>query len=252
MADEMISKDGRIILNKDKMEAYIPIDLFSDDRSTTDITHAAVASSYGEGFKVIALFSVRFANAGEDISKSPLRTFNYPQLIETYPSSSYDAELVLRPGDEPQKYKVLVYEKGDLVMYSDIIKNADNCVKFMDMVVKGKIPTTLSYEDVYKAWARNFKINDVNPEIPDMFLQFMIAELYRVKGSPTVPFRMVYGKDMSRKDYETTNMRGSVASSSVFVGQTFECMGRMLTNGVNMTRRGLPQKRSPIEDILSM
>ena len=96
MAGELITDNGNIILAAHKMEAYIPIELFDEDRSTTDVTHAAVASTYGEGFRVIAIFSVRIAKTDkDDISKMPLKTYNYPQLIETYPSSSYDAELTL-------------------------------------------------------------------------------------------------------------------------------------------------------------
>lgn len=253
MAGELIAENGNIILAAHKMEAYIPIELFDEDRSTTDVTHAAVASTYGEGFRVIAIFSVRIAKTEkDDISKMPLKTYNYPQLIETYPSSSYDAELTLPGSIEPQKYRVFVYEKGDIVQSQNIVRNADNCTKFMDVLIKGKLPNTLKYEEVFKAWIRNFEINDINPGIPYMYLQFIISELYRVNGKPSEYFRMIYGKDMTRNDYAPTNMRGSVATSSVFTGQTFEHMGRMLTTGITMTRNGTKQKRSPIEDILSM
>lgn len=253
MAGELIAKDGNIILDAYKMEAYIPEELFQEDRSTTDVTHAAIASTYGEGFRVMAVFSVRIARTeNDDITKAPLKTYNYPQMIETYPSSSYEADLLLPGFDESQRYKVLVYEKGDIVQAENIIKNADNCTKFMDTLIKGKLPNTLKYEDVFNAWIRNFEINGVNPGIPYMYLQFIIAEQYRVKGKPTESFRMVYGKDMNRNDYTATNMRGNVGNASVFTGQTFEHMGRMLTTGVTMTRNGTEQRRSPVEDILSM
>ena len=85
MAGELIAENGNIILAAHKMEAYIPIELFDEDRSTTDVTHAAVASTYGEGFRVIAIFSVRIATTeNDDISKAPLKTYNYPQLIKAY------------------------------------------------------------------------------------------------------------------------------------------------------------------------
>lgn len=253
MAGELITDNGNIILAAHKMEAYIPIELFDEDRSTTDVSHAAVASTYGEGFRVIALFSVRIAlTEKDDIEKAPLKTYNYPQLIETYPSSSYDATLLLPGSVEPQTYRVFVYEKGDIVQSEHIVRNADNCTKFMDTLIKGKLPNTLSYEDVFKAWIKNFEINGANPGIPYMYLQYIIAEQYRVAGKPSESFRMVYGKDMTRNDYMPVNMRGSVASSSVFTGQTFEHMGRMLTTGITMTRKGSEQKRSPIEDIISM
>jgi hypothetical protein len=55
---------------------------------------------------------------------------------------------------------------------------------------------------------------------------------------------------MSSNNYYTTNIRGSVASSSVFANQTFEHMGRMLGNAINITRRDLDQENSPVEKVL--
>ena len=73
-----------------------------------------------------------------------------------------------------------------------------------------------------------------------------------MKKDISKPFRMEYGKDMSSNNYYTSNIRGSVATSSIFANQTFEHMSRMLTNAVNITRRGLPQEQSPIEKVLYM
>ena len=253
MESANIEKDGNIIVNADHMEVYIPLELFDDEKVSVDVTHAAVASSYGEGFRIIALANVRVAfNAEDDITKTPLHTLNYPQLIETYPTSSYETLMTLIPGDEPQKYKVLSYIRGDILMSANIPRNADNCTKFLDLLIKGKIPKTIAYQDIYKAWRRNLEINNVNPGVPAVYLQAIIAEIYRCRNNPGMSFRMIYGNDMTRNDYDVTNMRGTAAKSGVFIGQIFEDMGRMLVNGINISRRGLPQAQSPIECVLYM
>lgn len=258
MANEFIVKDGKIIVNCDIMEAYIPLDLFDDDRTSIDIVHSAVASSFGEGFKLVGLFNIRYAN-GEDaekkIASAPLKTFNYPNIIETYPSSSSDRRMKLGVNNEDDDgngslYKILRYYRGDIMMDAAIKKDSDNCVKFLDMLNKGKIPNTIPYADVYNAWVKNIEINGADPEVPYMVLQFIIASLYKCNSNITQPFRFEYGKDMNNNDYYTTNIRGSVASSSIFANQTFEHMSRMLTNAVNITRRNLPQESTPIEKTL--
>jgi len=253
MANEFIKKDGKIIVNVDLMRAYIPLDLFDDDRVSIDIVHSAVASSFGDGFKVIGVFNIRYANgqdASKNIENAPLKTFMYPNMIETYPSNSFDANLSINKGEEPTRYRVFEYNRGDIMMDAKIKKDIDNCTKFLDLINKGKIPNTVRYEDVYTAWVKNVEINDFDPKVVYMVMQYIIATLYKRRANIDQQFRFEYGKDMSSNDYYTTNIRGSVASSSVFANQTFEHMGRMLGNAINITRRGLDQEPSPIEKVL--
>ena len=244
-------KDGNIIVNVDRLEIYIPKELFDAERIDKDIEHAAVATSIGDGFKIIALMNARAAiKPGDKIEDSPLYTFNYPQVILTYPSSSSDEKLALRRGDEPSDYKVLRYEQGDILMSAQIQKNGDNCTKFLNLLIRGKIPDTIRYEDIFLLWKKNLLINDVNPGVPDVYLQFIISEIYRDKSDPRKRFRFIYGKDMKRNDYTASNIRGVVSASSVFASQIFEHISRMMTTSINMSRRGLKQDRSPIEKVL--
>lgn len=246
-----IKRDGNIIVNVDRLEIYIPKDLFNPERIDKDIEHAAVATSFGDGFKIMAIMNARVAVKPEDkIENSPIYTFNYPQMIITYPTSSSDETLTLFKDSEPEQYKVLKYVQGDILMPAQIQRNADNCTKFLNILTKGKIPRTIKYEDIFHLWKKNLEINEVNPGVPDVFLQFIISEIYRDRNNPAKKFRFVYGKDMSNNNYQPSNMRGAVASSSVFASQIFEHMSRMMTTSINMTRRGLKQERSPIEKVL--
>ena len=90
MADEFISRDGSIIVNVDHAEAYIPMELFEEDKESKDIIHAAIATTVGEGFRLIGTFNMRFSNQpGGDIRANKLRTFNYPNIIDTFPIATY-------------------------------------------------------------------------------------------------------------------------------------------------------------------
>ena len=253
MAGEFIKKDGKVIVNVDLMRAYIPEALFNDEQVSVDIVHSAVASTFGDGFNVVGVFNLRYAN-GEDAAKkidsTPLRTFMYPNIIETYPSNAYLEKISFNKEDEPEQYRVFEYNRGDIMMDAKIKKDTDNCTKFLDMINKGRIPSTVRYEDVYLAWVKNTEINDFNPKVMYLSMQYIIATLYKRRKRIDQQFRFEYGKNMNSNDYYTTNIRGSVASSSVFANQTFEHMGRMLGNAVNITRRGMDQESTPIEKVL--
>lgn len=253
LAGEFIKKDGKVIVNVDLMRAYIPLSLFDDERVAIDIVHSAVASAFGDGFRVVGVFNIKYAN-GDDAAKkidlAPLKTFMYPNLIDTFPSNFYDEKIAFNKDEEPEGYRVFEYNRGDIMMDAKIKKDIDNCVKFLDMINMGKIPNTVRYEDVYNAWVKNIEINDFEPTVTYMVPQFIIASLYKRKANIKQQFRFEYGKDMSSNNYYTTNIRGSVASSSVFANQTFEHMGRMLGNAINITRRDLDQENSPVEKVL--
>lgn len=253
MAGEFIKKDGKIIVNVDLMRAYIPESLFDDERVSKDVIHSAVASTFGDGFKVVGVFNIRYANgsdAAKKIDSAPLKTFMYPNTIETYPSNAFSEKIAFNKEDDPENYRVLEYTRGDIMMDAKIKKDADNCVKFLDMINKGKIPSTVRYEDVYHAWVKNVEINEFNPKVTYVVMQYIIATLYKRRANIEQQFRFEYGKNMNSNNYYTTNIRGSVASSSVFANQTFEHMGRMLGNAINITRRELDQESSPIEKVL--
>lgn len=247
MMNEFIKKDGNIIVNVDHAEAYIPASMFDNSER-----QSAIASYYGEGFSILGLFNIRLSNDPnqDDMSKLPLRTFNYPNMITTYPSSSADVVMSLTKDEEPIKYKVLRYVQGDIMMSDKMPKSGDNAVKFMHAIIDGKLPHTIPYNDILTAWLQNLESNSANPGVPYLYLQCIISEICRSRKNPSNQFRKVYGKDMTSNDYTTTNMRGTAAYSSVFASQIFEDMGRMLTTSVNMSRRKIPQSISPIEKVL--
>ena len=249
MANEFIKRDGQIIVNVDHAEAYIPADLFVDEENST-----AIAVTYGEAFKVMGIFNLRLSNSNDedDIESQPLRTFNYPNMITTYPSSSYTKEMSLDGKSDPIKYVVLKYTRGDIMMSATMPKNGDNAVKFLTVLTQGKLPNTLKYNDIITLWHKNLDSNSTNPGVPSLYMQCVISELYRDAKNPSLQFRKTYGKNPNNNDYIVFNMRAAAAYSSVFSAQVFEDMGRMLTTSVNMCRRDLPQSISPIEKVLYM
>ena len=246
--NEFIKVGEYINVNVPYMEAYIAMDLFDDADK-----ESAVASQYGEGIKTIGLFNIRvFKSEDDDRESVKLETFNYPNTIETYPSE-YESNVKLNINGIEDKYMVLKYYKGDIMMHSDIKQDSSNCEKFLNMLTKGKIPNTISYTDIFKIWLKNFEINAVNPGVPSVTLQVIISEMYRNKNNPIEQFRKIAGKgDIGMYDYIAFNMNEVSSYTSVLSALTFERFSDKLTSSINMTKDGVTQNKSPIERVISM
>lgn len=242
------SLDGEnIILAVPYAEVYIPYDIMKsgDDGKP-------VAYKYGEGIRTVGLFNIRFYNSDEDDRESSeLRTFNYPNVITMYPSDMEIAKLKLADDMEMDKYYVLKFYKGDIIMKSKIQQKSQNCEAFMDFLIKGKLPKGISYTDLYFAWLKNFKINKIDPGVPAVILQIIISENCRSKDDPLIQFRKVINnKGVSLYDYKVHNMVELCANSSVFNSLIFERFGEMLTSAINMTKEGVKQNTTPLEKVM--
>jgi hypothetical protein len=246
--NEFIKVGENIHVNVPYMEAYISMDLFDDADK-----ESAVATQYGEGIKTIGLFNIRAFSSEEDVrERVEIKTFSYPNTIETHPSE-YESNVKLFINGIEDKYMVLKYYKGDIMMHSAIKQDSTNCERFLNMLTKGKIPNTINYTDIFKIWLKNFEINAVNPGVPAVTLQVIISEMYRNKNNPIEQFRKIAGKGkVGMYDYLAFNMNEVSSYTSVLSALTFERFSDKLTSSINMTKDGVSQTKSPVEKVISM
>jgi len=247
--NEFIKKDDNILLNVPYAEAYIPAVLFDDPNSP-----ATVASFFGDGIRTVGLFNMRFYNSDEDERSSvKLRTFNYPNTIDSYPSEYIKEKLILSPDGYEDTYITLKFYKGDIVMKDLVKKASQNCEKFLNMLIKGKMPAGIDYTDLFFSWVRNGEINSIDPGVPSITQQIIISENARSKNNPILQFRKVAGKgNVKMSDYKIHSMVDVASYTSVMSALTFERFGDMLTSSINMTKSGAKQNKSPLEKVLSM
>ena len=248
--NEFVRKDDKIYVNVPYAEGYIPQSLFNPDLETK----SSIAVRYGEGFKLVGIFNMRFYDSDEEPRDSkPLRTFNYPNMIMTYPSESSIATLKLSEFSDAEPYIIMKYYMGDVIMDAEEVQAVANCTKLLNMITKGKIPNTIPYDKLVEIWHNNFTINNFNPRVPSLVLQMIWAEMCRDPDDITKPFRMKYGLgNADTTHYTETNMNNVSAASSVFSALSFERIKEKLASSVNMTRNGTEQMRSPVEEVLSM
>lgn len=250
---EFIEQDGKILLNVPYAEAYISKRLFVSEDEDGE-TNSAVAVQYGEGFKLVGLFNIRFFESEDTPRESvKLRTFSYPNMIMTYPSDFSMERLSLSQYEKPEPYIVMKYQMGDVVMMAEEVQMVSNCTKFLNMITRGKIPSTIPYEAFEGIWQKNFEINKFDPKVPSVVLQLIWSEMCRDPDDMSRPFRMIYGKgNADTTKYVETNMNNVAAATSVFSALSFEKTKEKLASSINMTLTGAEQRKSPVEEVLSM
>lgn len=252
MAGELMNDGKYIYINVPYAEMYIPESII--DTPDGDPKESSVAYECGTGFVTLGICYMRFfKNENQTRDEVPVRTLIYPNLIETHPSDSSKG-VTLTINGKTDKYRILKYEHGDTLMEATSRKSSKNCEAFMRLLSSGKIPSSLTYDEVYQAWMDNYDINGMSPSAPAVMLQAIIGEMYRDPKDPSRQFSKVIGENpkVNPRSYHAMSMNAVSAYSSVMSALSFERMTEKLTSSINMTKSGVKQKKSPIEQIITM
>ena len=182
-----------------------------------------------------------------------MKTLIYPNLIETHPSDSTKG-VTLTINGKTDHYRILKYTHGDVLMEATSRKSSQNCEAFMRWLSSGKVPKSLTYDEVYQAWMDNYAINGMSPNAPAVVLQAIVGEMYRDPNDPSRQFAKVIGANpnIDPRSYQAMSMNAVSAYSSVMSALSFERMAEKLTSSINMTKSNVKQKKSPIEQIITM
>ena len=252
MAGELMNDGKYIYINVPYAEMYIPESII--DTPDGDPKESSVAYECGTGFVTLGICYMRFfKNENQTRDEVTVRTLIYPNLIETHPSDSSKG-ITLTINGKTDKYRILKYEHGDTLMEATSRKSSKNCEAFMRLLSSGKIPSSLTYDEVYQAWMDNYDINGMSPSAPAVMLQAIIGEMYRDPKDPSRQFSKVIGENpkVDPRSYHAMSMNAVSAYSSVMSALSFERMTEKLTSSINMTKSGVKQKKSPIEQIITM
>ena len=203
MAGELMNDGKYIYINTPYAEMYIPEEII--DTPTGDPKPSSVAYEYGTGFVTMGIAYMRFfkdPNANRDSVK--VSTLVYPNLIETHPSDSTKGVDLMING-KADRYRILKYEHGDVLMEATSRKSSQNCEMFMRLISSGKIPNSLSYDEIYQAWMDNYSINGMSPNAPAVVLQAIIGEMCRDPKDPSKAFRHTKFRD--QRSYKAISIK---------------------------------------------
>lgn len=237
---QIVKKDGFITFTGSYLEVYVP----------KSFVERGLAEDVGSLYKVFGIIHLRTFDKGE--KPNELETLNLPSMINMYPSEKEDRLLTIE-GQE-NRYLVLKFFNGDKIMNSQVRKDSGNCEIFLDLLFRGKIPSTIDYSKVMALWNKNLEMNGVGFGIPATCRSVTIAEIYRDKNQPENRYAKTVGKNFTKKqlDYITSNAREMCARNSTFAALTFEDFDAMLTASLNINKYNRSETVSPIEKIIKM
>lgn len=231
----------QVIFVGNYMEVYLPKFYFEK----------GIAITKGVEIETLGIFNFKVFSSEEKKENSPVRTYSFPSIISTKPSSSYNANIpkLVEEADESE-FTVLKYYKGDIFITNvNTTQKSDNVQMFIDLLNAGKLPKTIPYDKILELEIINTSFNGVNLKVPGTVMELIISEIYRDKQDLTKPFRLRAGsgQKVSMYDYKAINMKSIPTFNSTFTAVTFEDIDYNLTASVNKTRQGKKELVSPIE-----
>ena len=229
------------VFTGEELHVYVPEEYFKKK----------LAEDFATSLYVFGLLNCQLFKGGKPIGK--LEIMNVPTMINMFPTDLEPQTLSLVKGDE-QRYMVAKFYNGDTLMHTSVPQDTDFVDTFIRILTGGKLPKTIPYDKVLKAWEMNLQIQGVNLGVPSNVLEIIIREIYRDPNKPQQSFALKLNKDakVSPLDYRGASIREVCALNSTFAGMTFEYIDQMFNYGINNSAYGKTQTESPIEKIIKM
>lgn len=177
-------------------------------------------------------------------------TLKIAQIITLIISKKREDKVKLsKYSEEPEPVTVLLYEPGENITSEYTEANAELTAIIMDLLLGGKFPPNIPYQDILRYIRESFENNKVNLPIPSYLVEDMIATLYRSNRNPDLKFAYEIGKNPSINplDYHAMSARDVTRHISTFAGISSERMGEALVYGVKRAKEGKKEPDNPIE-----
>lgn len=236
MASPLYAKDGKIYC-KDYMEVYIPKEYFANGLATNE----------GNSIETLGIV---YARVYENGNAGKMQLINLPASVKF---NNYDfEESSITIHGKTIDVMVLKYLKDSYVIHQTLTNGREVAEAFLSMVLGGKVPKTLRYEQILDMWWKNLEISGISFKVPSKMFELIIAAIYRNPNNVKERFGQLYGKEANPdgSNYKTDNVRNVVKNLSTFSGIVFEDISSMLTSAVNNSTDGVEEPISPLEKII--
>lgn len=235
-------KKGHIICNVPYLEIYIPMSYFDKG--------GKIAVDNGDTINSIACLPIGLFENGK---RTEIRTLKLGERMNFF---VYDSDVVNMslPGMPESPVKVLKYFKGHEIFNNYIVQNSLSIQGYIELILSGKLPQTLSYSDANTIWNKNLKMNNGGLGVPASNRELLLSVQYRDGKAPTRIFAQRLNEDPTATEYDfaMVNMRQICQFSSTFAALTFEDFDSMVTSSLKRTKEKLPEPESPLEQLIKM
>jgi len=234
--DELYAEEGKIKC-KNYFEVYIPKAYFL----------GGIAVNLGAS---IETFGVVFARETVNGTDKKIKMFNAPTFINFMVYEMEDGTITIN--GEKMEVLILKYLPKSYVMHQTVPNGREIGEAYINMVLGGKIPTCIKYDELINLWWKNLEIAGVNYKVPSKIYEMILAAMYRNKNNKKERYGEYYGKSITATgyDYATDNVRSIVKNLSTFSGIVYEDIGSMVTHGIINSETGVEEDISPLEKII--
>lgn len=242
MANPFTKNGSNIEFTGEYMEAYVPEYYFD----------TGIAQMVGDHFSLLGIFNIRVFTDVDGKQPLKLRTVNLPVKIVTYPTGGYEKKKLDLVGAGEDTYYVLKYYNTDVFCQTALPQKAEAFKDFLKILTAGKLPRSFSYDDIITLWDKNFQLNGIKFDIPDVIKELVISEIYRDPSKPEYKFGHLVGTNpsVSRHSYTTANTKDITKYNSSFSAITFENIDEAIVSAVTTTRTERKEQTSPMEQLL--
>lgn len=233
----LYAKEGKIYCSE-YMEIYVPMSYFEG---------SPVAFNEGASIRTIGLVYVRSFKNG---TPGDIKLFNLPVTVQFM---VYETKQdTIKVNNRSIEVMTLQYMKDAYVLHQSVTKGREVAGSFLNLILGGKIPTSINYAQVIDLWWRNLEIAGISYKVPSKIFEMIIASIYRNPHNPKKRYGQYYGSHPNSDgyDYVTGNVRDVVKQLSTFSGMVFEDINTMISNGINNSIEGKEEPISPLEKII--
>lgn len=222
--DIIEQKEASLVAKKD-MAVLVPKELFEDSIAVVEET------------TVRTLGFINFVDKDAKI----MYPLNIPVSISL---NAYNSE-------ETSKGKLILYEKGDIIIESlTYIKRVGDVNQFMKYLVGSKINVS-NPEDLVKLFMMSASMNGVKLAALPSVIEAIVAELVRWDKDETKSLRLALkDKKVKKTDFKTVSIKEICRLTSVFNAVSFEDIKKSLQSAVVMSRSDSEQIISPVEKVI--
>lgn len=233
----LYAKEGKIYCSE-YIEIYVPMSYFEG---------SPVAFNEGASIRTIGLVYVRSFKNG---TPGDIKLFNLPVTVQFM---VYETKQdTIKVNNRSIEVMTLQYMKDAYVLHQSVTKGREVAGSFLNLILGGKIPTSINYSQVIDLWWRNLEIAGISYKVPSKIFEMIIASIYRNPHNPKKRYGQYYGSHPNSDgyDYVTGNVQDVVKQLSTFSGMVFEDINTMISNGINNSIEGKEEPISPLEKII--
>lgn len=171
----------------------------------------------------------------------PVRCFKFPTVFLTKPTSIEKARnLKIVDWAPAEDYRVLKYEKGaPIILSTKVPQDLQNVEFFYDIFLRGKLPVSIPYEDLYTYLIENIKLAGESYGISNQMLGIVISEMARDPKDLSKAFR-----NSNSKHYQTIDIKDLPKYISAYSAITSENWDEAVVNAIeNKSTRDVPMEK---------